>query len=630
MFTYIGIILLAAALFLAMILNLAARPAINARITTAMLTIAVLGGVIIYGYGFASVIPNFFLATIRTLLAVCGMFVGKNELSAISGAPAMQSSGMLFVFWLLHLFALYTSASAAITTIGAEALKQLRLLLSRRGDLILIYGCSEEAIGLGREYSGDRKNSVVFIGESLDGGAAAMIGRMGAAFRTGSTALDPDSRFIRSLGVRPGSRRVHLYCMKDESSNYLYAQKLKEAFREAGILPEQLSVTLLGQEEELAEKLQVYGDNYGYGNVFIFRRQDQAARLMIRKCPPWQNMHFDEQGRATEDFEALLIGFGSYGQSALKALVQNGQFAGSHFKATVIAGQCMAQAGYLQVECPQLFRAYDIDLREGDGRSLETFRFLESNSRKLKYIVISIGDERTSDEVAGQIRRCLAHQGLTVPVIQCSAAGIRWQNEDSQLTRLSLLSSDTMDMEAADLMAMALNHKYNQENGRTMWQDWKECDYFGRMSSRASADFIPAMLSMLHLSEEEAEAMDTLTISPQQEENLGETEHERWCAFHYTCGFRTMPREVWEQRAARHAADREAGLPKGKRTRIGKDMEARIHSCLIPWDALDELSARENAITGGSLDYKQMDKNNVLEIPLVLRLRKEGISTYDK
>ena len=53
--------------------------------------------------------------------------------------------------------------------------------------------------------------------------------------------------------------------------------------------------------------------------------------------------------------------------------------------------------------------------------------------------------------------------------------------------------------------------------------------------------------------------------------------------------------------------------------RIGKDLDARIHACLIDWDSLDELSVRENAVTGKKLDYKQMDKNNVLTLDQLLK-----------
>ncbi len=53
--------------------------------------------------------------------------------------------------------------------------------------------------------------------------------------------------------------------------------------------------------------------------------------------------------------------------------------------------------------------------------------------------------------------------------------------------------------------------------------------------------------------------------------------------------------------------------------KLSKNAEERTHACLIDWDALDELSARESAVTGREVDYKQIDINNVLTLPRLLR-----------
>ena len=50
-----------------------------------------------------------------------------------------------------------------------------------------------------------------------------------------------------------------------------------------------------------------------------------------------------------------------------------------------------------------------------------------------------------------------------------------------------------------------------------------------------------------------------------------------------------------------------------------KDVAKRIHSCLIPWEALDELSQRENAVTGGDVDYQDLDRQNVLALARLLK-----------
>lgn len=121
------VILLAAILFLVIILSLAAKPRITPRIISGAIIFAALGGFFFYGYGFAATKPQTPLAALRTLLAVCGMFVGKNEYSAISTAPILQTGSMQFLFWLIHLAALYATASAAIASIGAGALRELPL-----------------------------------------------------------------------------------------------------------------------------------------------------------------------------------------------------------------------------------------------------------------------------------------------------------------------------------------------------------------------------------------------------------------------------------------------------------------------------------------------------------------------
>ena len=86
-------------------------------------------------------------------------------------------------------------------------------------------------------------------------------------------------------------------------------------------------------------------------------------------------------------------------------------------------------------------------------------------------------------------------------------------------------------------------------------------------------------------------------------------------------GFRGMTKEEYAHRCWIYKEEK-AKNP-ASRYRIGKDVSQRIHSCLIPWEDLDALSAAENAITGGNVDYKQMDRNNVLTLPDLLKSAKK-------
>ena len=141
------------------------------------------------------------------------------------------------------------------------------------------------------------------------------------------------------------------------------------------------------------------------------------------------------------------------------------------------------------------------------------------------------------------------------------------------------------------------------------------CDYFSRMSSRASADFTHAMLRAAGKTREQVAAGDW-DLTAEMLENLSRTEHLRWCAFHYCMGFHTMTDAEFDSRAQEY---RHQVAQNGKATiRIGKNMEQRTHACLVDWDELDTLSRKENAITDQNKDYKALDRANVQAIPKML------------
>ena len=59
-----------------------------------------------------------FLAVLKAVLGVCAAFVGGNEFSAISSVPIMKTDWMQVLFTLFRICALYTTASAVISTIA--------------------------------------------------------------------------------------------------------------------------------------------------------------------------------------------------------------------------------------------------------------------------------------------------------------------------------------------------------------------------------------------------------------------------------------------------------------------------------------------------------------------------------
>ena len=605
--TYATVILVTAALFSAVIIHLAAKPRYAARLAGYLCFIAAVGGLLFYGYGFASVIDNVPMAIIRSLVAVCGMFVGKSELSAIISAPGMDKIHVQIVFQLLHFAAFYAIASATITSVGAEALRKLRLWLARRGALHLIYGVNADSISFARQLMAQSKDSVVFVDDRAD--LAAAVTKIGCVLRSDTPATHPDRRFLRSIGLRSGKRTMTVYALqKNTDKNLRYATDLLSALRDAGIKPSQTHAVILGDEDALGSAFQAIGDQYGYGNVSVYQEAELAARLLMEKYPVCDVMTFDENGKATSDLDTLIIGFGQVGQAVLRSLIMNGQFYGSTFHAAVFSPDCSRVRGYLSHSYGSMLQEYDISFYDGDGRSPELFDYVLKRKNTLKYIVVCIGDDKLSEKISDDLLRFLSYRGCNAPVIRCSRSGLVHSSAAGiERNFYPLYTPEILCSASLDRMAAAVNHHYSK--GESVWSDWANCDYFSRMSSRAFADFVPAVLKAAGVSEEQA--LQQWSPAGKLLENLGKTEHLRWCAFHYAMGYSPMPQKEWNERAEKYK--------NGLNIRISKDTAGKQHACLIPWEELDSLSSAENRVTGKSVDYKAMDFENVLTLPAVIR-----------
>ena len=620
----ITVLVFTAALFLAMVMSMASKPKILSRINGFILAFVAVSGIVLYSLGYAQTVAasgNTVTAILRATLAVCGMFLGKNDWSVVSSAPLFAAKAMVVYFWFVHMLALYLMASAAIAAVGAEALKKLRLLLARRGKLILIYGADPEAIQFGASLNSEKDASVVFISESVTADMSAAIAKAGAILRSEPSAVHPAPAFLRSLGIKGGRRRLEIYAIdNNENENLRFAEELRDCLEKAGVRPEQTSITVIGSEQAIGGRLDAGSSQYGYGSVSIFHRPDLPARQLVLQYPPYRYMTFDENGRAKTDFICVIIGFGTHGQSVLKELIMNGQFEGSTFHAAVFAPHCLDAAGYFQQEAPGIFENYDIEFHDCDGRSAEVFRYLWQNRNTVRYVAVCAGPESANREIASQLVEYYWRHGIPTPVFQCWHFGVRTQSAPgAPVIATPSYSRECLSAAYSDAGAMALNHMYTHSQDTTAQEDWKHCDHFSRMSSRASADFVPAFLKMAGRTEEEA--MAGWELSPAMLETLGRTEHLRWCAFHYAMGFSRMEDAEWEERAK--AYEEEVRQTGSSSVRISKYLPGRTHACLIPWEDLSALDERESAVTGKPCCYQQADIDNINTIPQMLRILKE-------
>ena len=601
------VILISAAFFLALILYVALEQEQREKITGATFFLAAAGGIVIYGFsyshGHASIFDHM-AAVLRTLIDVGRMFVGVNNEKVFTDAlkqAKVYDDGWLLVFWIVHFLAYYSMASAAVLALGKGAIKKLQQILLNVRDVELVYGITDSSLTLGRHIASDKHKSVVFVGKADASGEIA-IRQMGALLYSDDVALEPQSSFIKRISMQNHKRNLHIYALSDdEDANIKYAVHLLALLKAAEVPPQRTSLVLLGQEERHGGDLQAVRDHYGYGEVKAFDHAELTSRLLVQKYPLCNVVQFDDRGLATCDVDALLIGFGPMGQEVLKKLIANGQFQGSHFHAQVFDPNCGNSDGFYRRRYKAMLENYDVTFSPAGGRSSLCCDYLEEHAQTLNYVVVAVGSIKRGREIAYSIMDFLKKLGRDIPVYQCCSDSVICHRNHNESMFSSLHDADILYGGTMDDLAMRINHYYNDPGGDPKKQ-WMECDYFSRMSCRASADFLSSYMKRLF--EDHSKE-----VTPEKLENMAKTEHLRWNAFHFSMGYVRMSDETWKSRA--ETFRKEVAVGGVGHIRISKDAANKEHACLVTWEELAELSERENAVTGKSVDYQQMDRDNV-------------------
>ena len=598
--------LLTLAVFVACILFLAVDARSRERVMVACATFSGLVGTLFYGYAYAWTGGLSIKTIVQALSITFRTFVGVHDYDALLKVPLFNNVVLQSIFWIAYFVGVFASASALLAALGGKLMMRIRERLLRRQSLILVYGATSETLGLVR--ARQKKQGLVFVCESaLDN--LSPFDAMGGVVYTGGASRCASQAFLKTLGYH-GERALDVYCVsEDPGMNLRYAARLREALAQTGVSPEKTSLFLLGVPERRASALEAHEGRYGYGSLFACERHELAARLAIRCCPPWTRMTFDDRGRATRDFRAVIVGFGQTGRAVLYELVKNGQMEGSAFHTEVFDPQITQLSGPLRACNPELLNVYDIVLHGDGAQSTAFYDCLEAHTPDI--VVLCAGSERRNAEFALELERFFGPRPQKPAIVQCTRNGVA---VDGEVRRV-----EDIDVRRMDGMAMVLNHVYCK--GPSPEADWQACDPFSRASSRASADFAPAFLRAAGVTAEEALA-GSWPPPPQTLENLARTEHLRWCAFHLVMGYTPMSEEEYSARTER--------FRNGEKLRVSRNTEAMTHACLVPWEDLDALSARENAATGKNIDYKAMDVANVAAIPDILRQARSFGSTAER
>jgi len=597
-----------AVIFLAMVINLAVKPRTAARLTGLLTLAAAMTGFLFYGYGYAYTISRMPMAVLRAVMSVWFMFVGRNDYASVSTAPLFHIPSVEFLFWSAHLLAIYAFASATFITIGSGAVRLIRVLKAKFSDLFVIYGVNGSSVAFAKNISLSHRNAAIIM---IDNGKDISdflneITAFGGIILDDSSSGNAEPAFLRTFRIHKGFGRRHFrFFALDEMplDNIHFAECLKHSLQAAKVPPQQLDIVIAAEESFLGERFRAKNKDSGFGNVYVFPPGEMVARMAMRMFPPAKTLHYDTNGRARDDFDAILIGFGTTAQYALKHLIMNGQVEGAGFHVMVCDKQLREISGSFFHENEISLREYNIEFMENDARSQELYDYISENIRSIRYIMISTGDNRLDQEILLALEKMMRNENSDAVLLCCSRSGIHYIDRSTmQWLSADPMTPDNLCDEHIDYLAMALNQAYHSQNQRTVRENWADCDYFSRTSCRAAADFLSGYLDALKdngIPVQDGGKM--LTAS--QWEILGRTEHRRWMAFHHNMGYQSMPADIWDERASMYLSDTSVA--------IGKDTEHRLHACMIPWEELPSLSLKEESITGIRKDYQAMDLDNI-------------------
>lgn len=330
----------------------------------------------------------------RSFIDVGMMFYGRGNADVFYSLPESKYPLAVLVFWLLHVIVFLTAASALLIRFGDDLLRWIRTK-TQVSCIDIIFGVNADSLAFSRNITGPEDRMLIYVKD-----------------------IRADKTYTR----------LRLYALSHEyDKNLQYARMMSQSLEELKISPEQTELVLLGTDESKGMFFQSGNVQYGYGNVLSFDEYEMSARLLIHKYPLCNFINFDHNGRAIDDMEVLIGGFGRIGHEVLRKIIANGQFEGSRLTITIFDPKHGDRTGFIRSQYPKMFAApgCEIEFISQDIRSGKSFDFLKEHAPKLKYIVICLEDGYTARDIAVRMTDPLHVMGYARNVYTCNPKGVR-------------------------------------------------------------------------------------------------------------------------------------------------------------------------------------------------------------
>ena len=406
-----------------------------------------LGGIILYfvGYDYGGTDKNTFTLVLRSVLSSFEMFLSKSNLIGIAN-NCKDSELYMFCFAIIHALALTISTLFAVLCFGKRILYWYRgfkwRLIDSDDITNVFWGLNERSFVLAHDItkSSDKKERFIFLDfplqEESPSKGQSFSGILGL-FSYKINALRKISGLRNCIMMRSSLRPSSV---QDTNADFFDAMNI---YRLKQILDKSTKVRffLLTTDEDanLKAAISMLNKNVCANTkltIYCSARKSMLNRLIEER---WENklkliddsraavtqlkmepdkMHHPidfvdidkERGCVTSKFKAMIVGFGSTGQDALRFLYEYSAFADKNgnklpVEIHIIDNNLSAVKGKFWQEVPGMDMLVDKEVFFHDisAGSVEFDKFLNANIEQMNYIVVAAGSDETNMDIASMI-----------------------------------------------------------------------------------------------------------------------------------------------------------------------------------------------------------------------------------
>jgi hypothetical protein len=176
-------------------------------------------------------------------------------------------------------------------------------------------------------------------------------------------------------------------------------------------------------KDRLTEMIRCHEHPSATYQVSIFGESDIACAGLFRRKPVYRMLGLKE-GKQTQPFAMMIFGGGEIGIGVLRRAIAQGQFDGSAepgkeplFRAVVVDRNSDAVEARFRLYYPEAADLYNVEFVKDEIFGSVTMQKLKNLGESLKYVVVSLGDDKVNSKTARDISDWFRREGKITPVI---------------------------------------------------------------------------------------------------------------------------------------------------------------------------------------------------------------------